>query len=287
MKKHLLMVILLGLVASPFAYPCPIAFAGGISVDAGLTPPEGRWILRAQVRSMSRQDRDSISDMNMERLMVPFVVVHGATPALTLGLRQSLDFRTMTMNGTEKKASGFADLYIFAKYKVFRINTRSYTIGISPLLGVDIPTGSKEVSNHSWNLKVGLSASGRSGKWALDLNLGYGLRGFAGVAETEPEPGNDLGLNLAFARQFPVGSSGNVSLAPVLEITWFGSSPDKSDGVEMLNSGETIFSLAPGLKYTVDDLIIEGLVRFPVTQDQKGMQLEAGAMFLLGVRRMF
>ncbi len=133
----------------------------------------------------------------------------------------------------------------------------------------------------------GLFASGRSGKWALDLNLGYGWQGFAGVAETEPEPGDELGLNLAFARQIPLGSSGNVSLAPVLEITWTDSAADNTHGVERPDSGETVFSLAPGLKYTVGDVIIEGLVRIPVTQDQQGMQLEAGAMYLLGVRRMF
>ncbi|MHC4154319.1 MAG: hypothetical protein ACYST6_05290, partial [Planctomycetota bacterium] len=32
------------------------AGAAGISVDAGLTPPEDRWIIRNQVRYMTRED---------------------------------------------------------------------------------------------------------------------------------------------------------------------------------------------------------------------------------------
>jgi len=51
--------------------------AVGISIDAGLTPPEGRWILRSQVRSMSRPAADRSGDARMDRLMVPLVVVHG------------------------------------------------------------------------------------------------------------------------------------------------------------------------------------------------------------------
>jgi len=285
MRKTLLIATLLGLGASFLAGTS--AVAGGITVDAGLTPPEGRWILRAQMRSMSRQAPESMGEMSMDRVMVPLVVIHGATPALTLGLRQTIEFRTMAMNGMDDKASGFADLYIFAKYKVFRVNTRSYTLGISPVLGVKPPTGSEEISSNSWDLNTGLFVSGRADTWALDLNLGYSFRGFAGVAENSPKPGDELGLNLALARQIPVGATGNVALAPVLELTWTDTAANNSGGVEMPDSGETVFSLAPGLKCTIGDTIIEGLVRFPVTQDHKGMQLEAGIMFLLGVRRMF
>ena len=107
------------------------------------------------------------------------------------------------------------------------------------------------------------------------------------MAENSPDPGDELGVNLALARQFPVGASGNVAVAPVFELTWIDSAADDSDGVKLPDSGETVFSLAPGLKYTIGDLIVEGLVRFPVIQNQEGMQLEADTMFLLGVRRMF
>jgi len=263
------------------------SLAVGISIDAGLTPPEGRWILRTQVRSMSRTAPAGMGDAEMDRLMVPFVAVHGLRPQLTLGLRQIIDFRTMTMGGDPNETSGFSDLYFFAKYKVLRINTRSYTLGIAPLLGVEAPTGSSDISSDFWSLKTGLLFSGRAGKWGADLNLGYGFRGMAGVPSDSPDPGDEWGVDLALARQFPVGGSGRTALAPVLEISWQDKASATQNGDDVANTGESVFSLAPGLKYTRGDLILEGLVRIPVSQDQTGMQLEMGNMYLVGVRHMF
>lgn len=266
--------------------PAAESLAVGISIDAGLTPPEGRWILRTQVRSMSRTAPEGTGGAGMDRLMVPLVVVYGLRPQLTLGLRQIIE-RSMTMMGNENKESGFSDLYVFAKYKILRINTRSYTLGIAPLVGVEAPTGSSGISNEFWSINTGLFFSGRSGKWGADLTMGYRFNGVAGVPTDDPDPGNEWGLNLALAKQIPVGGSGQTALAPVLEISWKDTASDKIGGIETPTSGESVFSLAPGVKYTWGDLIIEGLVRFPVSQDQKGVQMEIGNMYLLGIRHMF
>ena len=267
--------------------PTAESFGVGISIDAGLTPPQGRWILRTQVRSMSRTAPEGTTDARMDRLMVPLVVVHGLRPQLTLGLRQIIDWRSMTMMGNENNESGFSDLYVFAKYKILRINTRSYTLGIAPLVGVEAPTGSSGISSEYWSINTGLFISGRAGTWGADLSMGYRIRGVANVPADNPDPGNEWGLNLALARQFPVGGSSRTALAPVLEISWKDTASDKAEGIETPNSGESVFTLAPGVKYTRGDLIIEGLVQFPVSQDQKGMQMEVGNMYLFGIRHMF
>ena len=279
--------LVLALLISLALLPAAESLAVGISIDAGLTPPEGRWIFRTQVRSMSRTAPDGAGDAKMDRLMVPLVIVHGLRPQLTLGVRQIIDSRTMTMMGNENTNSGFSDLYLFAKYKILRINKRNYTLGIAPLIGVEAPTGSSDITSDYWSLNTGLLFSGRAGKWGADLNVSYGLRGIASVADDSPDPGNQLGLDLALARQIPVGRSGDTSLAPVLEITWQDKASNEVGGVEAPNSGESIFSIAPGLKYTRGDLIVEGLVRIPVSQEQNGAQMEMGNMYLLGVRHMF
>lgn len=282
MKKFLLS-LLVGIALG--AGTTGVARAGGISADAGLTPPDGRWILRSQVRVMSRETPGG--GMAMDRVVVPFVVVHGATPSLTLGLRQLYDSRTMTMGAMETERSGLGDLYAFAKVKALRVNTRDYTVGISPVLGVEAPTGGDEVTGDAWHLNTGLYLSGRAGAWATDLNLDYGFRGIAGIDDGAPEPGNEFGVNLALARQIPLGGGGETAIAPVLELTWQHTDPASLDGADLPDSGEDVFSLAPGLKYTRGDLILEGLVRVPVAQDQNGMQTEMKAMYLVGVRRMF
>ena len=47
-----------------------IAFSAGISVDAGLTPAEDRWIFRSQVRYMQRDSNGSGMAGKMENTMV-------------------------------------------------------------------------------------------------------------------------------------------------------------------------------------------------------------------------
>ncbi len=279
--------IVLALLIGLALIPATKSLAVGISIDAGLTPPEGRWIFRSQVRTMSRTAPDGMGDAKMDRLMVPLVAVHGLRPQLTLGVRQIIDSRSMTMMGSENTDTGFSDIYVFAKYKILRINTRDYTLGIAPLLGVEAPTGSSDITNDFWSLNTGLYFSGRAGKWGADLNVGYGLRGMASVPDDSPDPGNQWGLDLALARQIPIGGSGQMAWAPVLEISWQDTASDEFGGTATPNTGESIFSLAPGVKYTRGDLIVEALVRIPVSQDQNGMQMEMENMYLFGVRHMF
>ena len=261
--------------------------ATGISVDAGLTPPEGRWIIRTQYRTMSRKAPGSNPESSMRRQVVPLVVVYGLRPELTLGLRQTFEIRSMSMAGADNEVSGLGDLHIFAKYKALRINTRTHVIGISPMLAVEPPTGADGITSNAWDLFVGLFFSGRAGAWGIDMDLLYAWNGFAGVAADQADPGDEVGVYVAFAYQISLGGSGRAALAPVLEASWQDVSPSTSDEAVLPNSGEYVFSLAPGLKYTLDDLILEGLIRFPVTQRQEGLQMEAGVMALLGVRHMF
>ncbi|MBC8423826.1 hypothetical protein H8E07_06855 [bacterium] len=258
-----------------------------ISIDSGLTPAAKRWILRTQVRVMSREAPAGQGDMSMSRLIVPLVIVHGLSSDLTVGARQVYDSRTMTLNGVDTNTSGPGDLYLFAKYKMLRVNTRAYTLGIAPILGIEPPTGADGISSDSWDLYTGLYASGRKGAWALDVNVGYDARGVAGVAQNGADPGDELGLDLSLSRQIPVRGSRRTSLAPVLELTWRTVGANTRAGAALPNSGETTLRIAPGLKFTVDSLIIEGLLSIPVAHDPTGQQLEAGTMGLLGIRWMF
>ncbi|MFC1692852.1 hypothetical protein ACFL1R_05055 [Candidatus Latescibacterota bacterium] len=83
-----------------------LAYAGGISFDAGLTPPEDRWILRTQVRYMQRNDDPSPMGREMSTLMLPVVLAYGFRPDLTIMVRQSVISREMSMTGiTEKNRS--------------------------------------------------------------------------------------------------------------------------------------------------------------------------------------
>ncbi|MHC4891504.1 MAG: transporter, partial [Planctomycetota bacterium] len=132
------------------------AKAAGISVDAGLTPPEDRWIFRTQMRYMQRKDDPTLMDRKMSTYAFPIVLAYGLRPDLTLMVRQTVKREEMSMAGSSNKDTGLGDLFVLGKYKLYRRNTRKYTFGIASTLGLEFPTGDDDFSSETWDLKPGL-----------------------------------------------------------------------------------------------------------------------------------
>ncbi|MCH9022354.1 MAG: transporter [Planctomycetes bacterium] len=263
------------------------ASAAGISVDAGLTPPEDRWIIRTQFRSMSRKDDPTPMNRKMDTYVVPVVIAYGFRPDLTLMVRQRVKHRKMSMNGSVSKDTGLGDLFVLGKYKLYRRNTRETTFGIASTLGLDLPTGDDEFGSETWDLQPGLFASWRNGPWASDFNIAYKWNGFADRGKDGLNPGNELSVDLALAYQFSIGGSADISLSPVLEFNYEHVLPDRLSGHDVSNTGESLFFVSPGIKFTKSSFILEVLLQIPVGQDQEGSQLKRGTRLIVGSRFMF
>lgn len=264
-----------------------IADAGGISVDAGLTPPLDRWIVRTQLRFMQRINDPTPMNRDMDMYMFPLVIAYGLRPNLTVMIKQPYMSSEMTMDGHTSKAYGLGDLFVLAKYRAYRLNTPEYTLGIAPAIGLNIPSGHEDVTDDVWNLTTGLFFSWRSGFWASDVNIDYTDKGLASVGEKDVDPGNELGLNLAFAYQIPVGPGGKSAIAPVLELNYAHIGVDILDGHDIIDTGESVLYFSPGVKFTASSIVLELLIQNPVTQTQKGSQLERGTGVIVGTRLFF
>jgi len=281
-----LLLIRLGLIAASILIAAS-AHAGGISVDAGITPAEDRWILRTQVRQMQRINDPTVMEREMTRYVFPIVVAYGLRSNVTLMLRQTALHQEMSMMGDSEKKTGMGDLFVLVKYKAYRLNTASYTLAIAPTVGLELPTGSDSFTSDTWNLNTGLYFSCRSGPWAADMNIAYAWRGFADDDNDGVDPGDQLSLDCAFAHQFSIGEKASTSMAPVLELSYKKTQTDRWHGQKILNSGESVLQLSPGVKVTISSTIIEALVQVPAWQDQEGLQLEQGIVLLIGTRFMF
>jgi len=278
--------LICGLLLSAFLLPIA-AEAGGISFDAGLTPPLDRWIVRTQARYMSRSGESMGMSRKMTMYMFPVVVAYGLRPDLTIMVKQPLISSKMEMGGTSSTDTGSGDLFIMAKYRAYRINTASYTLGIAPTLGIEIPTGPPSHNSRSWDINSGLFCSWRSGLWASDANIAYKWNGVAGDGVGGVMPGDELAMNIALARQFSVGRRGRNSIAPVLELNYFDSQAASHDGHDLPHSGESGLNLSPGLKFTTSSMVLELLVQNPISQSQNGTQLERDTTVILGSRFLF
>jgi hypothetical protein len=284
MKRFLLMILI---CAAINAVVLENANAAGISVDAGLTPPEDRWIVRNQFRYMHRKDDPTMMNREMETYAFPFVVAYGFRSNLTFMARQRVKYRDMVMSGATSRDTGLDDLFLMAKYKLYRKNTRDYTIGVASTLGIELPTGDDDFGSETWDLKPGIFTSWRSGSWSADLSTAYQFNGFADRGRDGLDPGNELVADLAFAHQFSLGGSSNMSLAPVLEFNYKHYMADRLSGRDVANTGESLFFVSPGLKFTKSSFIMEVLLQFPVWQQQQGIQLKQGTRLIVGTRFMF
>ncbi len=100
-------------------------------------------------------------------------------------------------------------------------------------------------------------------------------------------PGDEFAADLALAFQFSVANRHDMSLTPVVEFSYRHIEEDSLYGTNEANTGESVLYVSPGVKWTISSTIIEGLVQIPVSQNQKGDQLERDITLLFGFRYMF
>lgn len=267
---------------------CPgFVDAAGISFDAGLTPPEDRWIVRTQMRYMTREHDPTPMDREMTALVFPTVLAYGLRPDLTLLVRQNVRTRKLSTSAGTERTTGFDDLFLLGKYRLYRRNTPDYTLGLAATLGLECPTGHDAFSSETWDLQPGVYLSWRRGRWASDLGAAYNWNGFADRGRDGLNPGDELSLDWALAYQISLGQEARASLAPVLEVSYRDIRQDRRSGSTQANTGESVLYVSPGVKLTLSSLILEALVQVPAWQDQERMQLERGSTLIVGARMLF
>jgi hypothetical protein len=279
-KKQFLSFLLIFCASVAFSY------SSGISVDAGLTPAQDRWIFRTQLRYMSFGST-ALINQRMEMYMVPVVLAYGLKPNLTVLCRQPIMKRDMSMMGTSNAENGFGDLFFMGKFKIYRRNTPNYTLGMAATIGIEAPTGSDAFSSKTWDLQPGLYFSWRRGSLGSDVSIAYTWNGFAKKEQNGVNPGNVLAFDWAVSYQFGLGTNSRISMAPVLEVSYRDISSDRLNNGDIENTGESFLYFSPGFKFTMSSLILEALLQFPVAQNRNGIQIERNATWLFGLRYMF
>jgi hypothetical protein len=193
----------------------------------------------------------------------------------------------MSMAGSSVSKSGPGDFMVMGKFGLYRKNTADYILGVAATMALEMPTGSDAFTSDTWDLKPGIFLSWRDGTWATDFSIAYKWNGFASDNAIGVDPGDELELDFALARQFSIGEGADVMFSPVLEVSYRDVSANQLAGQSLPNSGESVLFLSPGAKLTLSSLILEALVQVPVSQSQKGIQTERDTGFILGIRYMF
>jgi hypothetical protein len=211
----------------------------------------------------------------VQQFVFPVVLAYGVRSNVSLFVRQAVVRRERTVLGNATINSGLNDTYLFAKYRAYRVNSPRVTFGVAPTL----------FTSDTWDLNAGLYASARTQTWSSDANVAYTWNDMVGDGEVTP--GDELSLDAAVAYQFVIEESGRVTASPVLEVSYLKVWPARVGGSDSPNTGETVLYLSPGAKLSTPMIIVEGLVRIPVSSHLEGNQLERNFEALLGVRVLF
>lgn len=259
---------------------------GQISVDAGLTPPEDRWIFRLQTRLMQKSSSVEHASGEMKTNTVNSVLAYGFRSNITFIIKTMYLSREMVMNSTNTQKEGIAPFTLLTKYGFYRFNDRDITFGAAGTFAITLPTGSKEVSLNNWDIEAGLLFSFRHLRSAFHLNASYRFNDVA-AKQNELTLGNEFSINFSYTRQFPIGSSSELTIAPVLEINYSNKFADINQNDINLENGESVLFVAPGIKITRSSFIFESLYQIPVYENLGTASMSWDTKALVGIRYMF
>ncbi len=281
--RHLLLMV----AASGLIIITPTSLeAGGISVNSGLTPAQGRVVLRTQFRYLKRASPQWDSEPRMEMFMVPLVAAWGALPKLTLMTRAAVGHRVMAamMGGKETSSTGLGDLLVLVKYGVVRLNTRHFVLGVAPTLGIEAPVGTGGISSKTWDLHAGIHVTGRWRRLSMDLSTKYIWNGMDRTGLGARNPGDEVGVDLALSHPFPIPNHPAFAFSPVLELSFRHQWRAGRDGRLTGGMAERFLYVSPGLLFITRWVIVEALAQFPVWQES-GMGMDPRQFGLIaGIR---
>jgi hypothetical protein len=247
--------------------------AGGISVDAGITPGQDRFILRSQYRFMSMEN----DMMTRYTRMVPLVLAYGVTSGITVLARGMYVHHKASDNNEIEH--GINDPFILAKFRLYRKNTENYVLGIAPHIASNLPIGSLEISDRTWNPELGLNISYRPRFFSLDISASYILSDV--TKKLAVKPGNIFSLNTAFSGLIPLKTRTSSALSPVIELTYSSQSPG---GV--IPKRDILF-VSPGVSFIYANLALEALVQLPIFQEGNMSMMDQNPRLILGLKFMF
>lgn len=245
--------------------------AEGISVDAGVTPAQDRIVVRLQYRNMVSQ----MGSNDMVMHMMPVVFVYGLSSDVTVMLRNV--YRAVGTNETMMEMDNrWMDPFLMGKVKLYRRNTRDYSLGVAGFAGTSFPVLNSSVSK-TYSPVVGINASFRPGLWSFDLNNAYEWVNYN--AEESQSAARQLQINLAVSRNILLPGIENWVVAPVQEFSFARNNP-------VSGTSNSFGFISPGIQLVSPNIKLEGLYQIAINNSET-TGLKNGNRFIFGLRFMF
>jgi hypothetical protein len=212
------------------------------------------------------------NDMVMH--MMPVVVVYGLSSDVTVMLRNV--YRAVGTNETMMEMDNrWMDPFLMGKVKLYRRNTRDYSLGVAGFAGTTFPVLNSSVSK-TYSPVVGVNASFRPGLWSFDLNNAYEWVNYN--TEANQSAARQLQVNLAISRNILLPGIDNWVLVPVQEFSFARDNPASGES-------SSFGFISPGFQLVSPHVKFETLYQIPINSTKTA--LDYGGRLILGLRFMF
>ncbi len=229
-----------------------------INSNVALQPSKGGVILRQQFRFAQAERRTPDGTRDIDLATAATTLVYGVTDKVTLILDMPYVLSRRiehTSTGSRDTDSGFADLRVLTKVRLFRddfgpTDTRRFDV----IAGVELPSGGDAFSSDSVDPILGGVFTHIEGRHAFDADAVWKFN-TAGRGR-----GADL-FRYDLAYIYRLWPETYASMKPT---ALFGSI--ELNGFSETNSDNELF-VSPGLQYVTTRWILEATVQLPVWQD--------------------
>lgn len=276
------------------------AKAAPITFNTALPVTWGEWILRLQAKGFDFASDPTGLNRDLSVQALPLVGVYGLTPRFTLFaiaplLDKELEVDT-PLGRRSRGDSGLGDMTLLARYTAWQRDASGRTLRLAPFGGVEAPTGrddarddlgplppSLQLGSGSWDPLLGVVFTYQTLDRQTDASASYQFNTEANGFEA----GDEARLDFSYQhRVWPreLGAGVPAFLYAVLESNLVWRDRDAMDGTDVVDSGGTIWFLAPGLQYVHKRWVLEAAVQVPVTQNLHGAALETDWIGTLSLR---
>lgn len=294
-------LIPLSILAPLFVLLFSIQGISQITTSNALPVGEGKGILRVQHKVIRATDDPTNANRDLFVQALPVVGVYGISSRLSVfGVVPILDKRLLldTPQKRIRRDSGFGpgDIRLFTRYDIYRNTASGRIFSISPLAGLELPTGSDDQRDSfgrfpqplqrgsgSWDPFTGAVFTYTTLKWFFDLATTYQVNTEANNFKF----GNEYRLDTVvkyrlFPRQLQSGVGGFFYLD--LESNLIIRDNNQINGSENPDTGGTTLMVAPGLQYITRKFVFETAVQLPAHQDLNGNALENDFITTVSIR---
>ena len=285
-----LIILLLGY--DPGVQAAPITFNTALPVAAE------EFVFRLQVKAGKTEEERDIPRRQASQHGIVSVLGYGVTPDLTVFavlpyFRKKLELNSTNVN---RSSDGLSDLSVFARYTVYKRDSRGKTFRIAPFLGFKLATGEDaerdslgtlppdlQSGTGSTDYFGGAIATYQTLDWELDSQIRLDVSNEANGFEAGDKVSLAVSLQYrVWPAELSATTAGFLYLAVESDLSHRAKarvlgSPDR-------NSGGDSWFVSPGIQYVTRRWVAEFSIQVPVKQNLNGTALETDYRFSGGLR---